>query len=504
MVDADLLSSRAVRKRQVPAAVADQLQRLGIKVTDVRQFSLAKLNHELALACVGNLYANAVEKTSISLLKDDLERTTAYCNPFPNLASLKLNIFSVSVGFLALKIILDCGKSQSSMFNLYLDLDCEPQDAADDRDASEATIDEYLMSHLIDEIIATFAKKSELTFSIALGPDGGRLRPPWFLALAQRLVKLIATRNCANDSLLLYYDAELWCSVSAYLRLPVEYKFKLHLDGPVDSINSLLHYAPNETRWQNLSLEVAPATHTCYLRGVADIVMRRVPPGSRFSLNISFVRRLTGANSVLEDQVPTEGQMQRSMSIPTSLSCLKLPDLESLESASCIDCPLTARHVVLKENCLPRRAFDYLNNVQVLDLTQDPSLSRRVLIAVQSGDWGGSSNLRALLVSGPAFGGSQDPIALEYDRLHACFPNLIDFAAVTYLDKPQITGHGFHQASRPFSVDMYGAIQVARQQIAAFTLAVELAGVSLTRDVLERAVLPVIASVERRATYTDA
>eukprot|EP00730_Choanoeca_flexa_P001732 TRINITY_DN10761_c0_g1_i1.p1 TRINITY_DN10761_c0_g1~~TRINITY_DN10761_c0_g1_i1.p1 ORF type:complete len:490 (+),score=60.74 TRINITY_DN10761_c0_g1_i1:223-1692(+) len=489
MVHPDQLSSRAQHKRLALANIAQQLKLLDIDVPDVSHFCFT-YDNKLALCCGNDEYLNAVVSAALGFTEDEFEELLGYCNPFPNLAYLSVEVDSDSHHLLVLNTILACSKSNSPTFTLHFTWQM--------RDHIDASYNQHIFQHLIDQILDAFAQKKQLTFEITFESDYGyNKRPPWTLALASRLVELIVARNRPGDCLSMVYDEPLWYSVINYLRRPMEYKFKLHVSG---LIAADWHYADKENQFRNLSFAIADTGSSW--RPVHDVVKRKIPSESRFSIYHSK-DVAHGTDTHVENQVPTEAEIMRqrststdSIMVPYALGPLELPTLERLEFDGFIDCPLTARHAVLWRNGLPRKSFEYLDQVQVLDLTNASNLSRRVLTAVDSGDWSGSSNLRALLVIGP-----------NIDAAYACklcsaFPNLVDFAAIN--GQAEITGFEFHRWRGPFTVNKYGAMQVARQQIAAFTLAVELAGVNLTKDVLERVVLPVIASVERCATYADA
>eukprot|EP00730_Choanoeca_flexa_P003456 TRINITY_DN11416_c4_g10_i1.p1 TRINITY_DN11416_c4_g10~~TRINITY_DN11416_c4_g10_i1.p1 ORF type:complete len:488 (+),score=68.66 TRINITY_DN11416_c4_g10_i1:263-1726(+) len=138
--------------------------------------------------------------------------------------------------------------------------------------------------------------------------------------------------------------------------------------------------------------------------------------------------------------------------------------------------------------CSDSSSLDELRNIPMLSLRGNAA--EMVLIAMKGGTFA-SDTIRCLHVS-TDFDWDEPT---DYAMIHAALPNLVEYVAT---DHSESAGYGFYKLVEAFHTSHYGYLCIGRQQLAAVTLAIDLAGLELPHELLHKVLLPAVLRVMRR------
>eukprot|EP00730_Choanoeca_flexa_P003466 TRINITY_DN11416_c4_g7_i1.p1 TRINITY_DN11416_c4_g7~~TRINITY_DN11416_c4_g7_i1.p1 ORF type:complete len:484 (+),score=41.13 TRINITY_DN11416_c4_g7_i1:170-1621(+) len=140
--------------------------------------------------------------------------------------------------------------------------------------------------------------------------------------------------------------------------------------------------------------------------------------------------------------------------------------------------------------------------VSVNDLCEVPMLSLRdraaeeLMAAMAAGNFT-SDKIRCLHIS-TDYDDWEEPN--DYAMIRAALPNLVEYV-LTETDSHR--GYGFYKYTEAFNTSYYGYLCIGRQQLAAATLAIDLAGLELSQELLHKVLLPAVLRVMRRSVLAD-
>eukprot|EP00730_Choanoeca_flexa_P019708 TRINITY_DN9635_c0_g1_i1.p1 TRINITY_DN9635_c0_g1~~TRINITY_DN9635_c0_g1_i1.p1 ORF type:complete len:502 (+),score=70.94 TRINITY_DN9635_c0_g1_i1:2-1507(+) len=454
---------------------------------------------QLHLLTQGQAYANLIRHVQLSNKKGLASRalTSVYLS---SLSFFQYELYLVdSLDYIhMLSLLVHCARhTQQTSFTIWLRLTTSGEGLHlkyDDWQIQASS------SILISQLAQVLEDRPSLHLQLLFSDNHASL-PACVFELIKMIAGLLHRRNRFMDGLALVNVPEAVFALCSPTTTDAHCKsvlrFQLILIATTSALLGFFLGSARAARFHNLAiaalidLEGEPEELHVNIRGSAvemltNTMAQRLMPRAMFSILDPGTLRLY----ILPDNRAYDTEMDN-----LRLSHFDFSMCETLEVPFLLDHTVATKCPMLK--CGRWEDVDYLQEAPVLLLSHD--IDRAVADAIEQGTFSSTALCTLHLES------HNRPWTSDYsfvDELAQSCPNLIEFSW-WYGDRHW--SRGFYQrVKKPFvPADQYGYILIGRQQVAAMTMALDLAGVDVSDDVVCQVLLPKVVEAERRELYQD-